>query len=274
MNKRKPYGHWTLELCIESASKYQHISDWRKNNNGAYKAAYRHGWKDACTAHMTPKRNINSGQFSKGHSLNEVKWDLESCMSEALKYKTSSEWFECGNASAQIASRSGWMDQCGRHFVSPHVSHGTWTSLQACLEDALQYKTRFEWKKASGGAMSSAYNNGWIDQCTAHMERCGGSDNDVVYVWRDELSGLHKIGVTSDRLGEFRIGGFNKNVEPSIVFMLKVSNARAVESELLKLGTDPELDSSIDGYTEFRKLTNTELGQAVSIAYEAALSAA
>ena len=106
------------------------------------------------------------------------------------------------------------------------------------------------------------------------MEPASGcSDNDVVYVWRDEVTGLHKVGITSERLGEFRIGGSNKGVDPRIVFMLKVDDARAVESKLLELGTDPELDSSIDGYTEFRRLTDAELGKAVSIAYEAALAA-
>jgi hypothetical protein len=62
-------------------------------------------------------------------------------------------------------------------------------------------------------------------------------------------------------------------MDPRIVFMLKVSDARAVESRLLELGTDPELDSSIDGYTEFRELTNDDLREAVGIAYSAAIAA-
>jgi hypothetical protein len=105
------------------------------------------------------------------------------------------------------------------------------------------------------------------------MERLGGTDNDVVYIWREADTDLHKVGVTSERLGEFRIGGKNYGMDPRIVFMLKVDDARAVESQLLELGADPKLDSSIDGYTEFRKLTDAELGKAVSIAYEAALAA-
>ena len=267
------HGKWSLELCMESAAKYQHISDWQRGDCAAYKAAYKAGWKDACTAHMTPKPVVNSGQFSKGHSLNNVKWDLEACMAEALKYRTSSEWFQCGNASAQVASRNGWMEQCGQHFTSPVAAHGTWTSLDACLQDALQYNTLREWREASGGAVMAAYRGGWIEQCTAHMERAGGSDNDVVYIWRDDVTGLHKVGITSDRLGEYRIGGNNADMDPRIVFMLKVADARAVESKLLELGTAPDLNSSIDGYTEFRRLTDAELGQAVSIAYEAALAA-
>jgi hypothetical protein len=99
--------------------------------------------------------------------------------------------------------------------------------------------------------------------------------NDVVYIWRDAGSDLHKVGVTSARIGEDRINICRRHngMDPRIVFMLKVDDARAVESKLLELGTDPDLDSSIDGYTEFRRLTNAELGKAVSIAYEAALAA-
>jgi hypothetical protein len=107
------------------------------------------------------------------------------------------------------------------------------------------------------------------------MGRAGGTANDVVYIWRNAGSDLHKVGVTSARIGEGRIAICRRHngMDPRIVLMLKVADARAVESKLLELGTDPELDSSIDGYTEFRRLTDAQLGQAVSIAYEAALAA-
>ena len=106
----------------------------------------------------------------------------------------------------------------------------------------------------------------------AHMEP-GATDNNVVYVWRNAGTDLYKIGLTNDHMGEDRVGICSKNVDPRIVFMLRVADARAVESQLLELGTDPELDSSIDGYTEFRVLSNDELREAVSIAYQAALAA-
>ena len=143
------------------------------------------------------------------------------------------------------------------------------------MEDAAQVSSRAEWKRESSRAFTAARTKGWLDQCCAHMERAGGTANDVVYIWRDAGSDLHKVGVTSDRVGEDRIAICRRHngMDPRIVFMLKVDDARAVESQLLELGTDPELDSSVDGYTEFRKLTDADLGKAVSIAYEAALAA-
>lgn len=198
-------------------------------------------------------------------------WTLERCKRDAAKYSTRADWAR-GNKSAKTAAeRSGWLGECCAH-MNLLVDHGKWTK-SACIESARKFSTRDEWRRGESGAWTAASRNGWWSECTEHMDRTGGSDNDVVYVWRDEVTGLHKIGITSARLGEFRIGGFNKGVDPSIVFMLKVNDARAVESKLLELGTDPRLDSSIDGYTEFRRLTDAELGKAVSIAYEAALAA-
>jgi len=215
MSNRKPNGYWTLERCMEDASKYRHRTEWNRANQSAYNAARQNGWKEQCCAHMNP------------------------------------------------ASSDG--------IRKPY---GYWT-LERCIEDASQHKTKDEWRKASKNACLIASRNGWTDQCCGHMEGFKGSDNDVVYLWQDIDSGIHKIGVTSDRVGEQRIDMCKRHndMEPRIVFMLKVDDARAVESELLKLGTDPKLDSSIDGYTEFRRLTDAQLGQAVSIAYEAAVAA-
>ena len=193
-------------------------------------------------------------------------------MKDASQYDGRSKWKSASPGAFQVARREGWLDQCCSHMRQRVKPKGYWT-LELCMEESAKYSTRAEWNIRSNGSYTRALRNGWLDQCCEHMERVGGSDNNVVYVWRDRLTDLHKIGITSERLGEFRIGGLNKNVEPAIVFMLKVPDARAVESELLKLGTDPGLDSSVDGYTEFRRLTDAELGKAVSIAYEAALAA-
>jgi hypothetical protein len=196
-------------------------------------------------------------------------------MEDAAQYSGRSKWKSESKGAYLAAMRKGWLDQCCGHMTSASKPNGHWT-LERCIEDASKYTSSGEWRSASGTAYSVASANGWIDQCCRHMDgaHCG-TDNDVVYIWRDSDTDLHKIGVTSNRIGERRIGicGSHNGMDPRIVFMLKVDDARVVESQLLELGTDPELDSSIDGYTEFRRLTDAELGQAVSIAYEAALAA-
>jgi len=259
---KKPAGYWTLERLMEDAANYTQRSEWKKANSSAYSTALRNGWLDRCCAHMIATSKPD------GH------WTLERLMEDAALYPTRSDWKFGSYGAYQAALRKGFMDQCCAHMTSRHKPHGYWT-LETCIEDAAKYSTRSEWDCKSRFAYKKAMYNGWLDQCCAHMERAGGTANDVVYIWRDAGSDLHKVGVTSDRVGEDRIAICRRHngMDPRIVFMLKVDDARAVESQLLELGTDPELDSSVDGYTEFRKLTDADLGKAVSIAYEAALAA-
>lgn len=262
MSKRKPNGYWTLERCIEDAKQYRTNNEWRSAKGGSYPAALRKGWVDQCQAHLS------LAYRPRGY------WTLERCMEDALNYGTRSGWKEAGGGSYDFARSKGWLNQCCAHMKKVRKPKGHWT-LEQCKKDAEQFAGRREWQLANTSGYDMALRNGWVDNCCAHMGQAGGTDNDVVYIWRDAGSDLHKVGVTSERIGEDRINICRRNngMDPRIILMLKVEDARAVESQLLNLGTDPELDSSIDGYTEFRKLTDAELGQAVSIAYEAALAA-
>lgn len=260
MSNRKPRGYWTLERCMEDARLFSKRSHWMRQSSGAYDKALKQGWIEACCKHMdTAERKL---------------WDLDGCKLEASKYASMNEWGRLSPNSLRAAYRYDWVSACSLHMPKQQKPNGFWTR-ESCMEDAAIYKTKAEWR-LHGGGYEAARVLGFLGECVAHMvDGYTASDSDVVYIWRDAGTDLHKVGVTSERLGEQRIDICKRhnNMEPRIVFMLKVDDARAVESELLKLGTDPELDSSIDGYTEFRRLTDAQLGQAVSIAYEAAVAA-
>lgn len=47
---------------------------------------------------------------------------------------------------------------------------GYWTRKR-CIEDALRFKTRYEWKGASTGGYNAARRGGWLVACCAHMTR-------------------------------------------------------------------------------------------------------
>jgi len=247
---------------MEDAAQYSTREDWKDGPGGGYMRALGSGWLDQCCAHMPSLRKPN------GH------WTLERCIADAKRHGSKRQWSAASSGAFTIAHREGWLDQCCEHMTSNRKPHGYWT-LERCMEDASRFSGRAEWKRESSSAFTAARKKGWLDQCCEHMGRAGGTANDVVYIWRNAGSDLHKVGVTSARIGEGRIAICRRHngMDPRIVLMLKVADARAVESKLLELGTDPELDSSIDGYTEFRRLTDAQLGQAVSIAYEAALAA-
>jgi hypothetical protein len=88
----------------------------------------------------------------------------------------------------------------------------------------------------------------------------------------DDSRGVYKSGITSNRCGSDRISHVadEAGLQPQTIIMLRAENAREIERAVLELGSDPGYDPSIDGYTEFRILTDQELGEAVSIAYSMA----
>jgi hypothetical protein len=47
---------------------------------------------------------------------------------------------------------------------------GYWTK-ERCIEDAKRYSTKSAWSKANASACGIARNNGWLDECCAHMEQ-------------------------------------------------------------------------------------------------------
>lgn len=52
---RVKYTSWTKAIVREKALKYRHRSDFRKNENNAYKCAARNHWLDEVCSHMVKK---------------------------------------------------------------------------------------------------------------------------------------------------------------------------------------------------------------------------
>lgn len=94
-----------------------------------------------------------------------LKWTKQSCIKEALKYKTRWAWGEGSSASYQAATIHNWKEECARHM---DIIHKKWTK-ESCLKDSLKYKTKTEWSNNSSGYQASR-KKGWLDQCTKHME--------------------------------------------------------------------------------------------------------
>ena len=100
--------------------------------------------------------------------------------------------------------------------------------------------------------------------------------NDAFYIWENlDDPGVYKGGVTSLRQKQNRIKQCAKNngMRQSLIMHVHADNALAIESEFKKLGKNPGYSEKLDGHTEFRILTDEELGQAVKIAYDMALAA-
>lgn len=153
---RKPKGYWTLELCRESAAKYNSKAGWKKADPAAVNAAHKNGWIDQCCAHMARPKNWR------------LKWTLETCKESAAKYKTKPEWKKAEQGAYNAAYTNGWAEECCSHMVKPPAYNKKWT-LETCKKSAAKYKTKSEWQNNELGAYTAARRNGWLAECCCHM---------------------------------------------------------------------------------------------------------
>jgi len=105
-----------------------------------------------------------------------------------------------------------------------------------------------------------------------HCDRVA-SDANVFYIWENaDDPGVYKVGITSERCAEKRIAictGKNK-MTANIIVMAAVDDARDIERRALELGDDPRYPDTLDGYTEFRRYSDAELGAVYQMAVQAA----
>jgi len=97
------------------------------------------------------------------------------------------------------------------------------------------------------------------------MANASFTDNDAIYLWRAEGvqhngTPVYKIGMTSARLGNWRIGHVAKasGFTPTVLRHVKVTEkATFIECRLLEMGIDPGY-TGFAGCTEFRALTDQQ----------------
>jgi hypothetical protein len=153
---KKPHGYWTVELCLKSALKYKTPSEWRKREGGAYVAAGKHNCIKQCTKHMTKR------QKPAGH------WNLTRCLKSAKKYETIKEWRIKEPVAAAVAYKRGWAKRCTKRMTRLIKPKNYWTK-EKCLKSALNYRSVKEWRKGETSAYSTAWKNGWFEQCSKHF---------------------------------------------------------------------------------------------------------
>lgn len=257
-SKEKPKNYWTSERCRAEALKYPTRSAFQKEAGGAYDAAKHNGWFDQICGHMEEIKKSN------GY------WTFERCQAEALKYKTQSDFQLKASSVYQTIKRNKWSEQICGHMTTGRKPR-KW-AFERCRAEALKYNTRSAFAKGSGGACNRARIRGWLDQICAHMVDGSPSDGNCFYLWLVVgafFNGLpvYKFGVTSIRLHLGRIkqvaraGGF----EYDLVLWAPVTNAYDLEAKVKAMGASPQY-TGFSGCTEFRALTEEEVGQIKSLA--------
>jgi len=96
-----------------------------------------------------------------------------------------------------------------------------------------------------------------------HCDRIA-SDANVFYIWENTQDpGVYKVGITSERCADERIAICSRKngMTANVILMAATPNARDIERRALELGDDPRYPDTIDGYTEFRRYSDAELGE-------------
>jgi hypothetical protein len=98
-------------------------------------------------------------------------WDLDKCKASAAQYTSVGDWQAFEGGAYRAAQENGWMDECCPHMRRKSVPSGHWLNIENCKVDAAKYTTRKAWKVGNGAAYQVASQNGWLDECCAHMEQ-------------------------------------------------------------------------------------------------------
>lgn len=96
---------WSLAACKADALHFTFCSEWQRNSRQACMAAYRYGWIEECTAHMTKTRK------PRGY------WTLQRCIAEAKTFRTKQSWRLGSSSSYVTAKNRGWLNMCSEHMA-------------------------------------------------------------------------------------------------------------------------------------------------------------
>lgn len=199
---RKTQGYWNnIENCKKEVLKYKHRSDIQKNNPALYKAIRRNKWIDELCSFMTPigdrlnrciyvatfadnsiyigltynyderiREHLNTNKKRNNSAILEHynKTDLLPTFTKITNYINSTE--------ASLLEEKLKNEYKDKGFkILNKVKCGAlggneilWNK-DACIKEALNYKTRSELKRNKNGCYKSIHKNNWQIDCFSHM---------------------------------------------------------------------------------------------------------
>ncbi len=169
-SKRRPPGYWNKETVLAEAKRYKNKKEWVKHSHHTYKMAGRNKWLEEACLHM---RNVKKPQRY---------WTIEKLLTDAKKYKTSSEWKRVSASAYATACHSSVLEECTQHMEKMYKSKGYWTKNK-CRESAKKHLTIREWSLMDGAAYDAAKRNNWIGNSTEHMIKVFSHGELTIYIF-------------------------------------------------------------------------------------------
>lgn len=102
---QKPRNYWTKENCLLEALKYNTPNDFKKTSPTAYRKSVESGWLEEITQHMTKRKAMSIGYWSK-----------EKCLEEAQRYTLRSEFKKGSPVVYQKCISNKWLKQATSHM--------------------------------------------------------------------------------------------------------------------------------------------------------------
>ena len=89
------------------------------------------------------------------------KWNYDTCLEEARKYKSRSEFYEKCVSAYDVARKNGWLEDYV-FFEQKKLKKDLYYKL--CYEEAKKYTTYVEFRKQSPGYFTCASFRGWLKE--------------------------------------------------------------------------------------------------------------
>lgn len=146
------YLFWTKDKLINTAKKFNNVTEWSSKEMGAYLAA------------KQDQKLFN--YVTKHFKRKKIKWDKKDILKIGLKYKKKIDWYRNDVSSYYTAYSRGWLNE-----ATKHMDKYGWTENKLRLS-ANKYQTFAEWFKNEPNAYNSALKNKIIfNKITKHLKR-------------------------------------------------------------------------------------------------------
>lgn len=99
----------------------------------------------------------------------EEKWTKERCLEEALKCETLKDFYKNHEGAYTKSIKEGWLNSF-THLKSIKLPNGYWNKKR-CLEEALKYSSKKEFRENNKSAYSSSTKNKWLNDICSHMTK-------------------------------------------------------------------------------------------------------
>lgn len=143
-------GYWTVyENNRKAALECKTRGEFMKKYSGGYQVALKNGWLE--TYDWFEQKTKPAGY-----------WTKERVREEALKYTVKREFRFKGKGAYNVAERNGWLNEFD-WLTSPQKPNGYWNNYDNNRNEALKYKTKYEFQDKCNSAYSAALKNGWLD---------------------------------------------------------------------------------------------------------------